>query len=174
MEQLAALADRVAALEAQHSTTPAEPVPRQPADLPVVVALQERSGPPYERGDVGGAVLYAGSVRFTRAEYEWQVERPVPDLLDLDLVPLARVLSALASPARLLLLRALLQGPCSSHQLQEALGVTSPGQLYHHVKELLAVGIVEQPDRSVYRLAPRKIVPFLAILAATLDMEGHI
>jgi DNA-binding transcriptional ArsR family regulator len=96
----------------------------------------------------------------------------VPGLLQLEAEGIARVIAAMGSPQRILLLRALLQGQHSSQQLQEAMGVTSAGQLYHHLKELLAAGIIEQRGRNNYRLDPRKIVPFLTLLAVALDLAA--
>ena len=66
--------------------------------------------------------------------------------------------------------RALVQGAHTSQELQAILGVSSPGQLYHHLKELLAVGIVTQTGRSHYEVAALQVVPLLAILAAAFDL----
>jgi ArsR family transcriptional regulator, arsenate/arsenite/antimonite-responsive transcriptional repressor len=136
----------------------------------VVARLRDRRGGPYERGKNRGAVLYAGAVTVGEREYLWEVERPVPGLLALEPEVITPILAALASPQRLLLLRTLLAGPKSSHELQRALGVASAGQLYHHLKELLAVGIVDQRDRSAYQIAARHVVPVLAIMAAAFDL----
>lgn len=171
---LAALTARVTALEALTRTT-AAPAARVP--LPVhdglLEVLRQRDGPPYARDGIRGALLYAGAVDLAGAEYVWQIERALPFLLDLDAEAVAPVLLALGNPWRLRLVRALLRGPRSSQQLQEAVGLGSPGQLYHHLKELLAAGIIEQRARSEYRLAARKIVPFLIILTAALDLQGQ-
>jgi ArsR family transcriptional regulator, arsenate/arsenite/antimonite-responsive transcriptional repressor len=168
--QLAILQERLAALEAgpPPSTPPALPQ----ADGSLIEQMRARRGPPYEADQTRGAVTYAGAVELQGAEYIWQVERPVPALLQLETEGIARVITALGSPQRLLLLRALLHGQHSSQQLQAALEVTSAGQLYHHLKELLAAGIIEQRGRNNYRLDPRKIVPFLTLLAAALDLAA--
>jgi DNA-binding transcriptional ArsR family regulator len=165
---VAELVGRVAALEGQTPEQAPQAVFAGP-DINPIEQLRNRSGPPYEQGDLSGAVTYAGVIRSPRSEYEWHIERPVPGLLALDSEPLARVLGALGNPARIQLVRALIEGPRTSHELQEALGMASPGQLYHHLKELQAVGIVEQRGRNDYRLSPRKIVPFLIMLAGALD-----
>lgn len=175
---LAELTARVAALEAPPravataavATTPAPPLPAHGALLEV---LRQRDGPPYARDGLRGALLYAGAVDLAGAEYVWHIERALPFLLDLDAEAVAPVLLALGNPWRLRLVRALLGGPRGSQQLQEAVGLGSPGQLYHHLKELLAAGVIEQRARSEYRLAARKIVPFLIILAAALDLGGQ-
>ena len=85
---------------------------------------------------------------------------------------LAELFAALGSPARLLIVRALLDGPLSAQQLQERLGVGSPGQLYHHLKALLAAGVIEQRERSLYNVPPRNVVPLLAALAIAVDIRA--
>ncbi len=170
---LADLTARVAALEAAPRMAASAPLRALPAHDALLDVLRQRDGPPYARDDARGALLYAGAVDLAGAEYVWHIERALPFLLDLDAEAVAPVLLALGNPWRLRLVRALLRGPCSSQQLQEAVGVGSPGQLYHHLKELLAAGIIEQRARSEYRLAARKIVPFLIVLAAALDLQGQ-
>lgn len=176
-ERLAALEQRVRELAARVAAleSPAPPSTRAapPIDLSLAEQMRSRSGPPYERDGLRGALTYAGAVDFAGPAYVWQIERPLPGLLDLDPAPLARVLAALGNPLRLTLVRSLLAGPRNSHELQEALGVGSPGQLYHHLKELLAAGIIEQRGRSDYRLSPHKIVPFLIVLAGAFDLLGE-
>jgi ArsR family transcriptional regulator, arsenate/arsenite/antimonite-responsive transcriptional repressor len=83
---------------------------------------------------------------------------------------LAPVLAALGSPLRLVLVKALLQAPRTNQQLQEISGIGSPGQLYHHLKELISSGVIEQHSRNLYRVNPSKLVPILTIFAAVLDI----
>ena len=165
------ISKRLEALEGGATRSPTSSVPAiSPVDAGVVELLRGRHGGPYEDGKNRGAVLYAGAVSVGDREYLWEMERPVPGLLSLKPEVITPILSALASPQRLQLLRALLLGPKSSHELKEALGVSSAGQLYHHLKELVAAGIVEQRDRTAYQLAARHVVPLLAIMAAALDL----
>lgn len=167
-KQIAAIQERLSSLEAPVSPAPA--AAPGAADLSLLETLQSRAGPLYEDEGARGALTYAGAVALGSGEYIWQVERALPWLMELDGGALAQVLGALGSAPRLLLVRALLNGPRTSQQLQEALGVASPGQLYHHLKELLAAGVIEQRGRSNYRIAPRKIVPFLTIIMAAHDL----
>ncbi|GCE29271.1 hypothetical protein KDA_47550 [Dictyobacter alpinus] len=118
-----------------------------------------------------GLIAYAGAVRGEEGEIAWDFERKVEDLLALDVEPIAQVLAACGSIPRLELVRLLLHGPQNSQQLQEALGLSS-GPLYYHLKELMAVGIVSQPTRNSYQVAPQRVVPFLALLVAALDVRG--
>jgi hypothetical protein len=42
------------------------------------------------------------------------------------------------------------------------------GQLYHHLKELLAVGMVVQPGRNLYAIPESKVVDLcVSVVAAT-------
>jgi hypothetical protein len=45
-----------------------------------------------------------------------------------------------------------LGGPRTSQQLRAELDDASVGQLYHHLRELLAVGLITQPARSQYAI----------------------
>jgi DNA-binding transcriptional ArsR family regulator len=176
--RISELAARVAGLEGRERKE-AEKRPDPPAaapvglDLELLERLQGRSGPLYEEGDERGAVLYAGSARFGDRSYVWQVERSVPGLLGVEKEPLASVISALASTSRLRLLKELLRGAASNQQLQEALGEVSVGQLYHHLKELQASGLIAQKRRGSYEIKTQAVIPLLAILAASYDLADH-
>jgi Helix-turn-helix domain len=97
------------------------------------------------------------------------MERPVPGLMAVDDELLANTLSAVSSPSRLILLKALLRGARSTHELQDALGGVSTGQLYH-LKELQSVGLVAQKGRGAYEVAPHTAIPLLVIIAAVYDL----
>jgi DNA-binding HxlR family transcriptional regulator len=86
-----------------------------------------------------------------------------------------RVFAALASPARIVLLRSLVDGPRTSQQLRAVLDAPSVGQLYHHLRELLAAGLVVQPSRSIYEIPPGKVIAVcVAVSAAThLTSTSH-
>jgi hypothetical protein len=64
-------------------------------------------------------------------------------------------------------LRLLLDGPQSSQDLQAKLEVGAVGQLYHHLKELLAAGLIAQRGRGVYAIREQAVLPVvLAFLVA--------
>jgi DNA-binding transcriptional ArsR family regulator len=160
---------RVAALEANAPATgAAEPTPL--ADLKALDDLRRRDGPRYTRGRMRGAVTYAGSAKLGEEEVLWAGERGLAQIWDLGLAEVARLLAALGHPARLALVRALLVGERSSQELQEVIGSGSAGQLYHHLKDLLAAGVVDQAGRSRYRISVGRIVPLLVIFAAAGDV----
>lgn len=166
--QVAALLARVVALETARPAPP--PVAPASPEFDLLARLQSRAGPPYDEDGVGGAVAYAGAARFAHYRYGWQIERPVPGLLALEEADMARVLAALSHPFRLRLVRALLHGPRSRQHLQDGLGQVSTGQFYHHLKELLAAGLVIQRERNAYELGARHVIPLLTIFAATYDL----
>ncbi|MFC7585239.1 ArsR/SmtB family transcription factor [Nonomuraea antimicrobica] len=84
--------------------------------------------------------------------------------------PLATVLAAAGHPARFEILQLLVIGPKPVADLQTELALASPGQLYHHLKTLASAGLIEQPERGVYRVPPHAIFPILALAAAATDV----
>ena len=151
-ERLSRLEERVARLESG-------PVPVPSAD--VFWALE---GLKVHSPD---AVLFTGSVTLPTGErYEWQMTRPAQELLDDDWSQQIATLSALAHPVRLLLLREVLHGARSNAELSahEQLGTT--GQLYHHLRQLVAAGWLRNTARGQYEVPGERVVPLLAVLAA--------
>lgn len=170
--RLAELTERVQALEeaSRGRTAPTPDLAAGELDADLLRRLQQRTGPANRSGGAGGSVLYAGAATTVDGTYLWQMERPVPGLLELDEELLAATLGAISSPTRIRLLKALVEGAHETHELQAALGGVSAGQLYHHLKELTAAGIVAQRGRGRYAIAPHTVVPILAVFAAVLDV----
>jgi len=151
-DRLADLERRVAALEAG---APARPQP---------------SGP----GGGAGTVRYAGEVHL-HGDVTWEIAVDAAAALDLDDEPRLAVLAALGHPARARIVRSLLtSGPCGTAALQEAAGLASTGQLYHHLRSLTHSGLVEQDGRGSYRVNGRAVVPVLVLLAAASDVAGQL
>lgn len=151
-----------------------EPAPRRRRrpgpELGLIDALTELTEPPADPADPAGSVTYAGVAQLGGEALGWQMLHSVPDLLALDESRLARQLAAIASPVRLRILRELAAGPLQTHELQARLDEPSAGQLYHHLRELLATGLVTQPRRSVYEVPDRAVIPLLALLACANDL----
>jgi DNA-binding transcriptional ArsR family regulator len=162
---------RVAALEHEPTQRPRR---RRHAglDLRLVDLLTELTEPPAEPGAASGTVAYGGVAHLGGDGLAWQMVHPVPKLLTLDEGNLARQLTALASPVRLRILRELAAGPLQTHELQARLDEPTAGQLYHHLRELLATGLVTQPRRSVYELPPRAVIPLLTLVACAHDLAS--
>ncbi|MBC8160872.1 MAG: winged helix-turn-helix transcriptional regulator [Roseiflexaceae bacterium] len=167
-QRLTAVEARLRALEA--GRTPPAPAPQ--IDMELLNGLRERS-PVGVPGSFGGGVMYAGAVATPSGDVVWQIERPTIGLMAVPVERIVQVLAALGSAPRLQIVRALVAGPRTSQQLQELIGIGSPGQLYHHLKDLLAAGVIEQRGRSDYRIAPRTVVPLLVIIAATYDIADN-
>ncbi len=171
----AQLDEAVRDLQARVGALEQEPAPRRAKrragpDLGLMDALAEHTESPADPGAPAGTVTYAGVAQLGGEGLGWQMLHSVPDLLALDEGRLARQLAAIASPLRLRILRALAGGPLQTHELQAHLDEPSAGQLYHHLRELLATGLVTQPRRSVYEVPSRAVIPLLVLMACANDL----
>jgi DNA-binding transcriptional ArsR family regulator len=152
------------------------------AELRERVAALEQRPPPPPRGvsaaelasalgaTESGVVAYAGVGPRVEGEIAWQMARSWPDVLAADRSRNARALAALGSRARLDIVAELLAGPVSRQELQDRLDQSSAGQLSHHLRELLAAGLVEQPRRGLYQVPLHRVVPLLTLLCCAVDL----
>lgn len=108
-----------------------------------------------------------GRVRLTvrGAGGDWRHEAPVAALMADDWPGLAPRLAALAHPVRLSILRAALPGETPATVLQQAAGATTPGQFYHHLRELTAAGWLASARRGHYAVPPGRAGALLAAVA---------
>lgn len=168
--RLEELERRLARVEAQLAAGP----PRESL-IGVDVGLLEslRDNPSFAGEESAGGVVYAGAVEVRGARYVWEIRRGVGDLLATDAERLAPIFAALGHPARLRVVIALLRGPIAAQELIEEVEETSIGKLYHHLKELLAAGVVVQPKRGTYGIAPASVVPLLAALSLSTDLSSN-
>lgn len=120
--------------------------------------------------DGSGVLHYGGQAVLGGYHWSWEIRRPPAWLLRRPAGPIAAVLAAAGHPARFEILQLLATGPMAIADLQARLHLGSPGQLYHHLKTLTAAGLVEQPERGVYRVPPHAIFPVLALAAAAVDV----
>lgn len=67
---------------------------------------------------------------------------------------IVQIFSAIASPRRLTMLKAMMAGADSYAKLRKAVGL-SAGPLYYHLRELKSAGLVEEGQRDVYKLTQR-------------------
>ena len=156
------LADRVAALERRLDELTAAPAPA-PVPDDVFWALE---GLKARLGDEGGGVLFTGAVDLPTGEhYDWQYGTGVEELLDADWSAWADRLAALGHPVRLRLLHRVLSGARTAAELaaDDELGTT--GQLYHHLRHLVAAGWLRSAARGRYTVPPERVVPLLVILS---------
>ena len=146
------------------------------ADLEARVHALESARPAETpTADVGesiGQIGYQGTVDLG-GEIQWTIRYDAGATLDLSPTAVSNVLAALGHPTRLEIVRTLLRGPAGAAELQTAVGLSSPGQLYHHLRVLGGARIVEQESRNHYRIAAAKVVPLLVITLAAADVGEH-
>jgi DNA-binding transcriptional ArsR family regulator len=153
-ERLDVLEKRIAALEAKVADG------TDPRETDEFWALRELR----RRAEGRSHVLFTGSLTLpTGAHYEWQETVEVSSLLAADPTGAVAVLSALAHPVRLQLLHKVLHGRCTVPELSEGLGTS--GQLYHHLRQLVAEGWLSTSGRGVYEVPPARVVPLVTLLA---------
>jgi len=136
-----------------------------PLEIPETVA--ERPG---NEGNLQGTLAYTAFLRSGQQRFKIQAREDLSKLVEIEPDSVARAFAALGSPFRILLLRALLQGPRTSQELQAELNVGPVGQLYHHLKELLAAGLIVQRKRSVYAIREEKLLPICVVVVAALRL----
>lgn len=124
-------------------------------------------------GTTGPAtVVYAGAGTWGDGTAAWQAAREWDEVVEAADEPVARILSALANGTRLRIVGELLRGRRTTAELTEQLDQPSSGQLFHHLKELIAAGVVHQPVRGTYAIRVQHVVPILAVLSAALDLTS--
>jgi DNA-binding transcriptional ArsR family regulator len=166
------LARRVSALERPKTSRPARTASALDSDDLLKLLERRRAAAPKDRRGRSGVVSYGGSVGVGTAEYLWAIERPATSVLDGDLEIAAHVLATLGNPQRLRLLVALVERPRTAAELQKIIASKSPGPLYHHLRDLLALGVVAQRDRR-YVIPARHVVPLLTALTLTVDLDAR-
>jgi hypothetical protein len=158
--RLAALEERVSRLEAE---------PQAPRDevFWALEGLRRRiTGP--------GQVLFTGALNLPTGErYEWQQGAETDRLLEADWSEGAASLAALGHPVRLTLLGAALRGTRSAAELQEAAGLHTTGQLYHHLKQLTATGWLQAEGRGHYQVPAGRVVPLLVVMSAVVPTDNR-
>jgi DNA-binding transcriptional ArsR family regulator len=188
-QQMQEISDRLAALEraiGQSMPPPApSPMPPAPAAGPIPASVPGPVPGPVPPGTWIGApapgegpggeqasFYYSGQGWFGRNRMMIQQRARLSDVLDAEPEPVAKVFAALSSPARIVLLRALLDGPRTSQQLRAELDDPSVGQLYHHLRELLAAGLIIQPGRSLYAIPRGAEITLCIEIVAALHMSA--
>jgi hypothetical protein len=156
-ERVAALEERLAALEGKRSGP-------DPVKFWALDGLRERLA-----AETGG-VLFTGAVPLPTGEYyEWQQGATADDLLKTDWSELSGAFAALGHPIRLLLLREILRGARSTAELQEHESLGTTGQLYHHLRQLVAAGWLRTTGRGQYAVPGSRVVPLLVVLTAVQE-----
>jgi DNA-binding MarR family transcriptional regulator len=119
-----------------------------------------------------GAVVYRGLVTGPEGEREWEQVRDDSILQAHSPAELARQFGPFSSPERIALLLALYRSDCNAQALCDESGLTQ-GQLYHHIKELIYVGYVQQQGRSRYRITEKGSQALLTLAVLAEDFAQH-
>ncbi|WP_435591703.1 winged helix-turn-helix domain-containing protein [Nocardia sp. bgisy118] len=135
--------------------------------------IEALEGRPVIEDAARGFIEYRGTVDFG-SEISWTIRYAASSVLNLPAAARVEALAALGHPVRQALIQALLDGPRTGAELAEAVGLTSTGQLYHHVRALTAPKIIEQHSRGAYRIPPAKVVPLLVLMTAAADLAEHL
>lgn len=127
-----------------------------------------------EEGNESGLVTYLGVYNSGGRQSNW-IRNTVPteDLLSLVESGIAgKVLACIGNPDRLTILLEILRGPKTVASLVEKCGFGSTGQVYHHMKPLLAADIITEDGqkKGVYVIQPHKVQGIIMLLAGISDM----
>ena len=170
-EQVTVLRDRLTAVEEQLSAAVSAGAPMTSFLARTAVSPNDREAPTSQQGTIQGTLSYAGTIQLAGRPFHFQQRLPARSLFEAAPDLLAQLFAALASPHRVIILRTLCEKPCTAQQLQEVLGMGSAGQLYHHLKELLAAGLITQRERSsAYTIEPAKVIPICAALLVAFSL----
>lgn len=127
-----------------------------------------------EEKKVTGFVSYFGVYNSARRQSNW-IRNAVP--IDKLLPPIesgvaSKVLSCIGNVNRLAILLEILHGPKTVTMLVEKCGFGSTGQVYHHMKPLLAADVVveDEKQKGVYIIQPHKVQGIIMLLAGISDM----
>ena len=121
-----------------------------------------------------GSIIYMGVFASGSRQSNWIRNQVDTDSL-LELIEsntAAKVLSCIGNNDRLNMLLALLRSPKTAAQLVEQCGYNTTGQVYHHLKPLLAADLVKEDDnnRGSYVIQPHRVQGIIMLLAGISDM----
>jgi len=131
----------------------------------------------YARSNSGesGRVTYLGVFAGGERRYKWMEKGVNTDEL-LQLIEnrsAEKVLSCIGSNERLSILLALLKEPMSVAALVEKCGYNTTGQVYHHLKPLIAAALVSEDKnaaKGTYYVQPHRVQGIIMLLAGVHDM----
>lgn len=125
-----------------------------------------------EKND-SGYITYLGVFSSGDRQSNWILEKNVNMLLRLiESNAAAKVLACIGNNDRLNMLLAILRAPRTAAQLVEECGYNTTGQVYHHLKPLLASDLVKEDDgqRGSYVIQPHRVSGIIMLLAGISDM----
>lgn len=127
-----------------------------------------------KKGDDDGAITYLGTFTSGGRTAKW-IKNGIHVAPLLELVEnktAEKVLICIGNGDRLNLLLSLLKKPMTVAQLVEECGYHSTGQVYHHLKPLLAADLVaeDREKKSCYVVQPHRVQGIIMLLAGISDM----
>lgn len=160
-DRLAALERRVTDLEEKlRGPATAGRAPASP-DAEVFWALEGLLA----RVDEPGAVLITGGVTLPDGRVaRWQESATTAELLEADWSQQVAALAALGHPARIRLLARVLTGAGTAADLMAVEGMGTSGQVYHHLRQLVAAGWLHTVGGGRYEVPVARVVPLLTTL----------
>lgn len=162
-DDFAELAARIERLEQRldggAAATPAAAPPGHQERFWLLEELRRRVG--------DSSMVYAGQTELKSGPVAWQMSHDPGVLLELDWVDLAPRIAALGHPVRLRILQLVLRGTATTAaELSRTEGLGTTGQVYHHLRQLIAAGWLRAGSRGVHEVPVERVIPLLIILAA--------
>ncbi|MBO3741949.1 ArsR/SmtB family transcription factor [Actinoplanes flavus] len=115
-----------------------------------------------------GAVLLTGHVTLPDGRVaRWQEGTGTEELMDSDWSEHVASLVALAHPARIRLVQHVLRGAATAQELTGVDGMGTSGQVYHHLRQLVAAGWLQTIGGNRYEVPVARIIPLLATVLGT-------
>ncbi len=141
---------------------------------PSVNDIMEKLEKSCNRDKDDGAITYLGTFTSGGRTAKWiKNEIHVAPLLELiENKTAEKVLICIGNGDRLNLLLSLLKKPMTVAQLVEECGYHSTGQVYHHLKPLLAADLVaeDREKKGCYVVQPHRVQGIIMLLAGISDM----
>lgn len=127
-----------------------------------------------EEANVSGLVTYLGVYTSGGRQSNW-IRNAVPADRLLSLIGsgvATKVLACIGNANRLAILLEILRGPKTVAMLVEKCGFGSTGQVYHHMKPLLAADVVveDAQQKGFYVIQPHRVQGIIMLLAGISDM----
>lgn len=130
-----------------------------------------------EEKGVSGLVTYLGVYNSGGRQSNWiRNSVPTDELLALIESGVAgKVLACIGNSNRFAMLLEILRGPKTVVSLVKKCGFGSTGQVYHHMKPLLAADIVveDEQQKGVYVIQPHKVQGIIMLLTGISDMVNE-
>jgi len=119
-----------------------------------------------------GAIMYRGLLDGPEGERSWDQTRNDDLLHSHSPEDIARELAPFGSAERVAILYSLYREQKTNTALCEETGLTQ-GQLYHHIKDLVYLGYVQQSGRGSYHITLKGRQTLLTLAALIDDLARH-